>query len=169
MSYIKEVLERESALVAELDKEQEVSLLKLVERPDGAKDALKFQYEGLDTLMPKTLEKYLGALSQYLIYVTKYVNILSAKKKVATSFYNRKMNEAFFIYADKLKQIKSMSEKEMTVRQEDPNLVELQDHIDGLDAKLALYSGIPDTIEGLIQSIKKVYDSKVRERLATNE
>lgn len=164
--YMQEVLEKEKQLSIELEKEQESSFLKLVKRPDGAKEALEFQYEQLDSLNPKTLERYLGALSQYLIYVTKYVNILNSKRKLTYSTLSRKINEGLFLHSQELKALKSMTEKEIFVKQSDKDLAELEDYLDSMDAKLAVYSNIPDTIEGLINTIKKVYDSKKIERIA---
>lgn len=166
--YIEEVVEQEKLLTIELGKEQEASFLGLVKRPDGAKEALEFQYEGLDTLSSKTLEKYLGALSQYLIFVTKYVNILSARKKIANSVFNRKLNAGYYLHSQEIKNLKSITEKEIYVKQADPDLIELEDYLGNMDAKMAIYSNIPDTINGLIQSIKKIYDARIRETLIQN-
>lgn len=168
MSYINEVIQKENLLLEELEKDQNDTFLRSVRRPDGAKEALEFQYENIDTLSTSTLEKYLGALSQYLIFVTKYVNILSAKKKVASSLYTRNLNKGFFINSEELKNVKSITEKEMIVKHKDESLLELQEHIDKIDAKLALYSNIPDTISSLIQSIKKVYDARNKETQIQN-
>lgn len=163
MSYKEEVDIKINNLKKTLEEEQLASMLSLIKRPDGAKEALEFQYEELDSLSIKTLQKYLGALSQYLIYVTKYVNTLESKKKIASSFYNRKISEGYFKYSDELKNIKSVSEKEIYIKHEDKELNELLDSIENLEAKLVLYSNIPDTINNLIQTLKKVYDARIKE------
>lgn len=161
MSYLLEVKQKEEEVVATIEEEEIESYLSRVTKPSGAEDALKFQYQELDTLTIQRLEKYLGALSQYLVYITKYINNLSSRRKVANSVYNRKLSHAIFKYSVNAK---SMTEKEMIAQQNDPGLYELLDHIESLDAKLALYNNIPDTLENIIQTIKKVYDARTKER-----
>lgn len=165
MSYVTEAIEAENEIVSSIGEEEFKSFLNLIKRPDGAREALAFQYENLDVLTPQTLEKYMGALSQYLIWITKYINELKSKRNKAESVYKKKLEEGFFKYSAELKQIKSMTEKEMIVKFHDQELVELQNHIDKMDASLTQYYNIPDTTNNLIQSIKKTYDSRIKERV----
>ncbi len=165
MSYVAEVIEEEKKLVSAIEDEEARSFLNLVKRPDGAKEALSFQYENLDTLTPEKLEKYMGALSQYLIWITKYLNTLKSKRHLANSYYNKKLSEGFFKFSEDLKQIKSMTEKEMYVKHNDLELEDLFWHIEKTDAVLSQYADSPDTINNLIQSIKKTYDSRIKERV----
>jgi hypothetical protein len=163
VSYIEEVKQKEKELFSTIEEEQIKSLLKEVIRPDGAKEALGVQYEHLDSMNRQTLERYIGALSQYLIYLTKYINMLGAKKSVNQSVYNRKLSEGFFRNSEELKLIKTIAEKEIFVKRTDPGLLELQDKIELIEAKLALYKDMPETINNLIQTIKKVYDARIKE------
>lgn len=160
---IEQLIEKEKKLEEDLNKEQQTNLLVFIKKPDGVKNALEYQYDTIDVLSTKTLEQYLGALSQYLVYINKYINILVSQKKTAVSFMSRKMSYAMYINGDSLKSLKSISEKEGFVKQKDPELLEVEEYIDTLDAKIALYNNIPDSVSNLIQTIKKIYDNRMRE------
>ncbi len=162
MSYLTEVENKEKEAMAFLEEEENNLFLNRIKKSDYVEKVLSFQYEELDTLTIQTLGNYLGALSQYAIFIQKHINNFEARRKIAKSTYSRKLNSAIFRYSEKAK---SMTEKEMVAQENDVELFDLLDYIEKLDAKLSLYNNIPDTIEGLIQTIKKVYDAKRTERI----
>ena len=162
MSYLDEVKEKEAKISLFLEQEETNLFLNLVKRSDFVKEVLAFQYEELDTLTLSRMEKFLGALNQYSIYVAKYINNFEARRKVAKAVYDRKLSIAIFKYSEKAK---SMTEKEMVAQENDKELFDILDHIQEIEAKLALYNNIPDKLESLIQTIKKVYDAKRTERI----
>lgn len=162
MSYVDDVKVKEAELATELLEEENTTILSKVKIPSKIEKILSFQFEELDTLPPPSMESYLGALSQYHIYITKYVNEMHSRVKIAKAIYNRKLNQA--IIALDLSTKTTIKEREMQAINSDTELVGLEDYVNTLEAKYSVYSGIPDTINNLIQTIKKVYDARIRER-----
>ena len=162
MSYTDEAKAKVAALGVELEEEENTTILSKVRIPSMVEKVLSFQFENLDTLPITDLEKYLGTLSQYHIYINKYVNELYSKVKVSKSVYNRKLNQAVIAISASARA--TIKEREMQAINNNPELVELEDYVNTLDAKHTVYSNIPDTIGNLIQTIKKVYDARIRER-----
>ena len=65
-----------------------------VAKPSKIKEILEFDFSDLDTLSIRDIEKYIGALTQYNVFYTRYVNIITMYYIIAKEFYDKTVNQA---------------------------------------------------------------------------
>lgn len=148
-----------NALRAVIQEERKSTSLDKITKPSIVEDVLAFDFSHIDSLSNSDLEKYLGALSQYLIYINKYINEISIAAGAVQRRYDYVLNQ-------KILAIKKGGQtvKEKTMEAEsDPDVLELSRMLEKFQARVAMYKNIPDAIEILVQTIKKVYDSRHKE------
>ncbi len=159
---IKEVAEASAALNTLrnlIQEERKLTALDKVQKPSIVEDVLAFDFSNIDTLSNNNLEKYMGALSQYYIYISKYINEITIAANSVQRRYDFTINQ-------KILSVKKNGQtvKEKTMEAEgDPAIIELGAMLERFQARVAMYKNIPDSIELMIQSIKKVYDSRQKE------
>ena len=149
-----------------LEEEKKIVSLHKVAKPSLIEKVFEFDYSYLDTLTEQELQKYLGALSQYLIYINKHINQLNIAKGAAEDEYKRLLNMTVLSVDKKVFQT---LEERKTEAQKDETVGELKQFVDKYSAQVAVYKNIPESINNLIQTIKKIYDAKIRERFTTND
>lgn len=160
-----EILEKKEAELRKiLEKEKEILLLEKVRKPDLTEKVMSFQYDHIDALGKLDLEQFLGALSQYHIFMVKYINQLSIAVTLADGVYERLLSLEVFSLPEEFKN-KTLAEKVRKASQ-DTDLEEVEDKLKELQARLALYKNMPETIKNLTDNVKKVYDTKYKEKNA---
>lgn len=160
-------LEKQTDELREIVKEEkDKTSIDKITKPSIIEKVLSFDYSNLDSLDKSDLEKHMGALSQYLIFIHTYINQINIAKTCAQDEYKRALNLS--ILAVEKTKYKTITEKEMEAEQ-DPEVKELKDHVRKLNARIAVHKNLPDSIEILIQTIKKAYDAKIRERFTNYE
>ena len=143
-----------------IDKEKKEVALEKIVKPSIIDTVLEFDYSRIDTLPLSVLEKYLGALSQYFIFINRYVNQLSIGANAARTRYEHHLNQ-------KVLEIKrtGITVKEKIMEAEgDQDIIELRNMVEKFEARVSVYKNIPDAIELMIQTVKKVYDARIKEK-----
>ncbi len=160
MSLVDEFQKQETKLGSIIERED--ARLKII-RPTLVDEAISFDYSDLDTLPKETLEKYMGALSQYLIFLNRYVNILDVKHKLLKGLFDSYLDRKALEYEGK-----SDKERERKAKLANPEFGEAERIVFERQALLKLNERETDQIAELIKTIKKVYDVHTKV-LPTNE
>ncbi len=160
MSAIDTLTEKIDSLRKVLEEEKKVTSLDKVLKPSLVDEVLSFDYSYLDSLPLPRLINYMGALSQYLIYINKHINQLTVARDCAENEFKTALS-INILYIDK-KQFATLEERKAE-SQKDEVLIELKKITERYDARVAENKNIPESINNLIQTLKKVYDSKVQE------
>lgn len=161
MGYLED-LERGKDRIREIvAKEKSVLSLDKVDRPSRVEEVLKFDFSKIDTLTPRELEQFMGMLSQQLVYATKYVNQLRIGVTHTKKFFNNVLD------------IESLKEDGKTGREREVKakirVVELRDIEDKLleeETRLAVYDNTIEQLTQHLQTLKKVYDARIKETSA---
>lgn len=139
--------------------ERKSTSLEKVVKPSIIEEVLGFDYSHIDSLSNPKMEQYLGALSQYYIYISKYINEITIAANTVQRRYDYALNQ-------KILAVKKSGQtvKEKTMEAEgDGDIHELSNMLEKFQARVAMYKNIPDSIEMMVQTIKKVYDSRMKE------
>lgn len=129
-----------------------------VKKPSKIEEILNFDFSDLDTLAIRDLEKFIGALSQYNVFYTRYVNIVTIYYIIAKEFYEKAVNQAAV-------GIDGKTVKERIVKAEKANeeIQYLKSEVQRQEHRLAFHKNVPETIKEMIQTCKKVYDARRNE------
>ncbi len=166
MTPVEELNSKLDILRKVLEEEKKVICLDKILKPSMAEDVLGFDFSLLDTLDLKTLERYLGVLSQHLIFLNKHINQVTVAKVCAEDEFKRYLNIAILEIDNK--KFSTVEERKAEALKNE-SLLELKKHADTLNSRIIANKNIPESIENLIQTIKKVYDARIKEWSAKNE
>lgn len=157
MNYTEQLESDRKKIREALMAEEAIVPLKGIKMPGLIEEISSFDYSNLDTLSPAKLESYMGALSQYLIFLQKHVNQLKIGYDSATRTYQEAIQEESL-----KKDGKTMKEKEARASvMEEIRQAALEVQIS--KARLDKYEKVPDHFKELLQSIKKVYSARISE------
>ncbi len=166
MTAVEELNSKIDALRKVLEEEKKIVSLDKVLKPSIIDEVLGFDYSFLDTMNFRQLEKYLGAMSQYLIFINKHINQVTVAKICAEDEFKRHLNIA--VLSINSKEFGTLEERKSEAMK-DENLLELKKHVDALNARIAVHKNIPESVSNLIQTIKKTYDARIKEKYIVNE
>lgn len=139
-------------------KEKSVLSLDKIDRPSQIDRLLTFDFSNMDTLTAKELEQFIGMLSQHLVYANKYVNQLSIVVSVIKKFYNNVLD------IEALKEDgKSVKEREIKARVRVADIPRIEEELLKEETRLAVYSNTIDQMTQHLQTLKKVYDARIKE------
>lgn len=162
MTQIKEVMDAKlDALRKVLEKEKEIVSLDKVLKPSLVDEVLGYDFSFLDTLSEQKISSYLGALSQYLIFLNKHINQVTVAKICAEEQFKSLLNVTVLTIDSK--KFTTLEERK-TEALKDEALIELKKYSDDYNARIAVHKNMPESINNLIQTIKKVYDARIKEK-----
>ncbi len=147
----------------EVSSEHRVISLDKVNKPSLVDEVMGFDYSLLDSLGENILKKYLGALSQHLVFLSRHINHLSAERDCAEEEF-KKYQSIAILSIDK--NVYKTLEERKAESMKDQSLTELKNVLDSLNTKLTAHKNSPEVITNLIQTIKKALDSKTKEKIS---
>lgn len=166
MTAVEELNSRLEELRAVVEEEKRATSMDMVLKPSEVDNILKAGFEHLDTLNVSTLEKYLGTFSQHLIYINKYLNQLTVAKICAEEIFKKHLN--VHVLSISTKEFGTLEERKSVAMKND-DLIAIKRQVDTLNSRIAANKNIPESLENLIQTIKKVYDARIKEKYAKSE
>lgn len=158
MSYIQDLEAAKDRARAVVAKEKSVLSMDKIEKPSQIEKLLAFDFSMMDTLTAKELEQFMGMLSQHLVYANKYVNQLSIIVSVIKKFYNN------VIDIEALKEDgKTAKEREVKAKLRVTEIPLLEEELLKEETRLAVYSNTIEQMTQHLQTLKKVYDARLKE------
>lgn len=156
---LKEELQEKYKEAEDLYKKEGINIsFSIVKKPDKIQEILNFDFSDIDTLSIKDMEKYIGALTQYNIFITRYVNVLTIFYIIAKEFYEKAVNKEAVT-----KEGKTIKERVVKAESENEEIQYLKSEMQRQEKRLAFHKNVPETIKEMIQSVKKVYDARRNE------
>ncbi len=162
MGYLED-LERGKERIREIVvKEKSVLSLDKIDRPSRVEEVLKFDFSKIDTLTPRELEQFMGMLSQQLVYANKYINQLAISVSHTKKFFNNAID------IESLKEDgKTGREREVKAKIRVAELREIEDKLLAEETRLAVYDNTIEQLTQHLQTLKKVYDARIKEGATT--
>lgn len=161
MTYIEDLEKKIDRLKEIAEAEKNEVLIVKVKKPSRLEEFLSFDYSQVDTLQGHQLEQYLGGLSQYLIYLNKYINQLTIAYLTSKGFYESALSKESLKYKD----LKTISDRQTQAIADNPELEKINEVVFTYESRLAIHKNSTDTIRELIQTLKKVYDARIKESI----
>lgn len=157
--YLDQLEKRIEKLKELAETEKNEVLITKVKKPSLLEHVLSYDYSHVDTLNNIEIEQFLGTLSQYLIFLNKYINQLSIAYITASEAYESAVNQE----ALKFKDLKTVSERQTQAIKDNIEIQKMKEIVFTYESRLAIHKNSTDTIKELIQTLKKVYDARIKE------
>ncbi len=135
--------------------------LDMITKPedDPLKAAVQFEPVDFDAVVPKEMDRHLMVLTNYYTFLQSQLGIISAR----TSYLEEQLNLKVNIRSQKFG-ASHASERRALAINKDAELMKLDGELGKEKAKFNMLNPIIIGIKNKIDSMKKIYDRKIRDR-----
>lgn len=162
-NYTEQLAKEKDRIRTIIVKEKSVLGLDRVVKPSKINDLLEFDFSHIDNLADNELEQFMGILSQHLVYANKYVNQLRIVVSVTKRFLNN------VIDMESIKEDgKTAKERETKARIRVTDIADIEREALEEETRLAVYDNTIEQLTQHLQTLKKVYDARIKEKSATH-
>lgn len=162
-SYVEQLAADKERIRAVVTKEKAVLHLDKITKPSKIEELFNFDFSHIDQLADNELERYVGCLSQHLIYANKYVNQL----RIVVSMTKKFLNNVLDIEA-LTEDGKTAKERETKARLRVADIGIIEREALEEETRLAVYDNTIEQLTQHLQTLKKVYDARIKEKSSTN-